>query len=179
MSRAWLYKWQPPALFFSPTPFSLSLTAAGAPSPSSMAWLPCSSLAAEFQLTTARHGRGELPLCSAPWTQQRTSQGSPSGALLLPREGQTDAPLCSLPRRAEFLSHGCSAVLFQHAAVTSRKKMTPSLWRVGPRPRVMLLQIPDFVLSSKIHIFSLVAPKITKPILLSSLWNSLYIRSIG
>jgi hypothetical protein len=144
MSRAWLYKWQPPALFFSPTPFSLSLTAAGASSPSSMAWLPCSSLAAELQLTTARHGRGELSLCSAPWTQQRTSQGSPSGALLLPREGQTDAPLCSLPRRAELLSHGCSAVLFQHAAVTSRKKMTPLSMTCGPKAKGKVASIFRF-----------------------------------
>jgi hypothetical protein len=81
-------------------------------------------LASELQLTVARHGRGEQPLCSAPWTQERTSQGSPGGTLLPPREGQTDAPLCSLLRRAELLSPwllGCSLL---HAIVTSRKKMT-------------------------------------------------------
>ena len=52
-------------------------------------------------------------------------------------------------------------------------------WRVGPRRRVMLLQNPDFVLSYKIHIMSLVVPKSTKSVLLPSLWNSLSIRSIG
>jgi hypothetical protein len=40
---------------------------------------------------------------------------------------------------------------------------------VGPRRRVMVLQIPDFVISSKIHILSLVAPKIVKLVLLASL----------
>jgi hypothetical protein len=65
-----------------------------------------------------------------------------------------------------------------HAAVTSRKKMTPSLWRVGPRPRVMVLQIPDFVISSKIHISSFRASKIMKLVLLASLWNALTIGSI-
>jgi hypothetical protein len=40
---------------------------------------------------------------------------------------------------------------------------------VGPRRRVMVLQIPDFVISSKIHILGLVAPKIVKLVLLPSL----------
>jgi hypothetical protein len=40
---------------------------------------------------------------------------------------------------------------------------------VGPRRRVMVLQISDFVISSKIHILSLVAPKIVKLVLLASL----------
>jgi hypothetical protein len=62
---------------------------------------------------------------------------------------------------------------------TKEEEDSPCPWRVGPSPRVMLLQIPDFVLSSKIHILTLVAPKITKLVLLPSLWNSLYIRSIG
>jgi hypothetical protein len=52
-------------------------------------------------------------------------------------------------------------------------------WCVGPRRRVMVLQIPDFVISSKIHILSLVAPKIVKLVLLPSLWNYLSVRSIG
>jgi hypothetical protein len=108
MSRALLYKWkhQPPF-------------------PSSPTWCGyLAVLASELQLTVARHGRGEQPLYSAPWTQERTSQGSPGGTLLPPREGQTGAPLCSLPRRAELLSPwllGCSLL---HAVVTSRKKMT-------------------------------------------------------
>jgi hypothetical protein len=52
------------------------------------------------------------------------------------------------------------------------------LWRVGPRPRVMVLQIPDFVISSKIYILSLRAPKIVKLVLLPSLWNVLSVKSI-
>jgi hypothetical protein len=37
---------------------------------------------------------------------------------------------------------------------------------VGPRRRVMVLQILDSIISSKIHILSLVAPKIVKLVLL-------------
>jgi hypothetical protein len=40
---------------------------------------------------------------------------------------------------------------------------------VGPRRRVMVLQIPDFVISSKTHILSSVASKIVKLVLLASL----------
>jgi hypothetical protein len=52
-------------------------------------------------------------------------------------------------------------------------------WRVGPRRRVMVLQILDSIISSKIHILSLVAPKIVKLVLLPFLWNYLSVRSIG
>jgi hypothetical protein len=101
-------------------------------------------LASELQLTAAHHGRSEQPLYSAPWTQQRTSQGSPSGALLPPREGQTDNPLCSLPRRAELLSTwllGCSLL---HAVVTIKEEDYYDKW--PPSGMLFSAEITDSVL---------------------------------
>jgi hypothetical protein len=62
MSRALLYKWkhQPP-FPSSPRSSSLSLTAAGTPSPSSMAWLPCSS-----GIRAPTHCRSPWPRRAAP-----------------------------------------------------------------------------------------------------------------
>jgi hypothetical protein len=98
--------------------------------------------------------------------------------------GARPALACAPSPSPVLFFHGRTSSLQQpwqlcHVVHCSRKEDDSlCLWRVGPRPRVMVLQIPDFVISSKIHILSLKAPKIMKLVLLPSLWNVLSVRSI-
>jgi hypothetical protein len=78
-----------------------------------------------------------------------------------------------------FPSHGAEFLLPAVHVLEWRKKTFLCLWQVSPGRMWVCWKLQIFVLCSKIHISSFRAPKIVKFVLLSSLWNSLSIRSIG
>jgi hypothetical protein len=164
-------------------------------------YTPCPSLLLPWPSTSPLHGA--FSLLSPSLAQSLPSAGKllfSHGARHWPSSAWCMAPLHSLPWKCRPRSplhlpsprhlpkqlHGRPLLSVQEAPMAGRLLFTwetkeedsPCSWRVGPRPRVMLLQIPDFVLSSKIHILSLVALKITKFVLLASLRTFLTIGSI-
>jgi len=98
-----------------------------------------------------------LPLCSgSPWC----AAVEPSLSSFLPWQQRGSLPMAMEPSNLQqtHLTFGKSKV-----------EEAPSLDDVWAQGRVRVFQIPDFVISSKIHILSLVAPKIVKLVLLPSL----------
>jgi hypothetical protein len=159
----------------------------------------CAATRVWFQKENAKNGRPmstffHLPLFTATWHVQifallmaahplpsPTHHSLPfsvrlSRELLLPLHGALSLLSPSLAQVA--LSHGCSAPPQQLPAVHVKKKSPLETMTGGPKARCEYTKLQIFVLCSKIHISNFRAPKITKFILLPSVWNVLSVTSI-